>query len=75
MVAEAIIYQPKRIVSRLGKAMWVAYAIAPKLVEIVMNTAFQLFPDSAAAMGKREEEVELTPEQAAFAQLTRGIYW
>ena len=75
MVVEAIIYQPKRIVSRLGKAMWVAYAIAPKLLEIVMNTAFRLFPDSAAAMGKREEEVEPTPEQVAFAQLTRGIHW
>lgn len=75
MVAEAIIYQPKRIVSRLGKAMWVAYAIAPKLLEIVMNTAFRLFPDSAAAMGKQEGEVEATPEQVAFAQLTRGIHW
>ena len=75
MVAEAIIYQPKRIVTRMGKTMWIAYAIAPKLIEIVMNTAFRLFPESAAASGKQEEEVEATPEMVAFAHLTRGIYW
>jgi len=75
MVAEAIIYQPKRIVTRMGKTMWIAYAIAPKLIEIVMNTAFRLFPESAAASGKQEEEVEATPEMVAFAQLTKGIYW
>lgn len=75
LVAEAIIYQPKRIVTRLGKTMWIAYAIAPKLVEIIMNTAFRLFPESAAASGKEESEVEATPEMVAFAQLTRGIHW
>lgn len=75
MVAEAIIYQPKRIVTRLGNIMWVAYAIMPKLIEIVMNTAFRLFPESTAASGKQEEEVEASPEMVAFAQLTRGIHW
>ncbi len=75
LVAKAIIYQPKRIVTRLGKTMWIAYAIAPKLIEIVMNTAFRLFPESAAASGKKEKEVETTPEMVAFAQLTRGIHW
>jgi hypothetical protein len=34
-----------------------------------------LFPESAAASGKQEEEVEATLEMVAFAQLTRGIYW
>lgn len=75
LVAEAIIFQPKRIVTRLGKTMWIAYAIAPKLIEIIMNTAFRLFPESAAASGKQEKEVEATPEMVAFAQLIRGIHW
>ncbi len=40
-----------------------------------MNTAFRLFPESAAASGKQEKEVEATPEMVAFAQLIRGIHW
>jgi hypothetical protein len=37
-----------------------------------------MFPDSAAAQGKKGEagaKAELTPEQMAFAQLTQGIHW
>ena len=36
------------------------------------------FPDSSAAKGKKGEaakEVELSPEQIAFAQITQGIHW
>ena len=44
---------------------------------MIMNTAFEMFPDSAAAKGGRKapKEVELTPEQVAFAQITQGIHW
>ncbi len=31
LVAEAIIYQPKRIVTRLGKTMWIAYGYCAKI--------------------------------------------
>jgi hypothetical protein len=37
-----------------------------------------MFPDSSAAQGRKEgaaREVELTPEQVAFAQITQGIHW
>jgi hypothetical protein len=35
-----------------------------------------MFPDSAAAQGKKGgEQQQLTPEQIAFAQLTQGIHW
>ena len=46
--------------------------------QIMLNTAFRMFPDSGAAQGKKGEapkEVELTPEQIAFAQITQGIHW
>ena len=33
-----------------------------------------MFPDSAAAKGKRDGEGELSAEQMAFAQLTQGIH-
>ena len=43
----------------------------------VLNTAFNMFPDSAAAKGVKEGEAqrELSPEQMAFATLTQGIHW
>jgi hypothetical protein len=36
-----------------------------------------MFPDSAAAQGRKGEAApqELSPEQIAFAQLTQGIHW
>ena len=76
MVSEAIISRPKRVATRLGTFMSVVYAIAPKLTEILMNTAFRLFPDSTASTdGKPPEAAETSPEQAAFAEIMRGIHW
>src|SRR5215467_3452476 len=76
LVAEAILYKPVRIATRLGVFGAVCHAIAPKLTQILLNTAYNMFPDSAAAAGKKEGEAQpLTPEQMAFAQLTQGIHW
>ena len=50
-------------------------AIAPKLTQILLNSAFNMFPDSPAAAGKKEGETKLSAEQMAFAQLTQGIHW
>jgi NAD(P)-dependent dehydrogenase (short-subunit alcohol dehydrogenase family) len=76
LVVEAIVYKPVRIATRLGVFGAVAHAIAPKLTQILLNTAFNMFPDSAAAAGKKEGEAQpLSPEQMAFAQLTQGIHW
>jgi NAD(P)-dependent dehydrogenase (short-subunit alcohol dehydrogenase family) len=76
LVVEAIVYKPVRIATRLGVFGAVAHAIAPKLTQILLNTAFNMFPDSPAAAGKKEGEAQpLSPEQMAFAQLTQGIHW
>ncbi len=78
LVVEAIVHKPVRIATRLGIFGAVCHAAAPKLTQILLNTAFNMFPDSAAAQGRKGEEAarqELTPEQMAFAQLTRGIHW
>lgn len=78
LVVEAIVHKPVRIATRLGVFGAVCHAIAPKLTQIMLNTAFNMFPDSAAAQGKKGEEAarqELSPEQMAFAQLTQGIHW
>jgi NAD(P)-dependent dehydrogenase (short-subunit alcohol dehydrogenase family) len=75
LIVEAIVYKPVRIATRLGIFGAVSHAVAPKLTQILLNTAFNMFPDSAAAAGKKEGEVKLSPEQMAFAQLTQGIHW
>jgi NAD(P)-dependent dehydrogenase (short-subunit alcohol dehydrogenase family) len=77
LVVEAIIHRPVRIATRLGIFGEVLHAVAPKVTQIILNTAFRMFPDSGAAKGRKGEaaKVELTPEQVAFAQFTQGIHW
>ncbi|MBL8519276.1 MAG: SDR family oxidoreductase [Betaproteobacteria bacterium] len=78
LVVEAIVYKPVRIATRLGIAGAILHAVSPKLTQIILNTAFRMFPDSSAAQGKKGEaakEVEMTPEAMAFAQITQGIHW
>jgi NAD(P)-dependent dehydrogenase (short-subunit alcohol dehydrogenase family) len=77
MVKQAVIYRPQRIATRLGIFASVLHALAPKIAEIVMNSAFRMFPDSAAARGEQpsEGEARVTQEQMAFASLMRGIHW
>ncbi len=76
LVVEAIVYKSVRIATRLGIFGAVAHAITPRLTQILLNTAFNMFPDSTAAAGKKEgEQKPLSPEQMAFAQLTQGIHW
>jgi len=76
-VAQAIIERPVRIATRLGIFASILYAVMPRAYEIIMNTAFRLFPDSTAAKGMsaRGEIERPTDEQIAFASLMRGVHW
>lgn len=75
MVKQAVIYQPQRIATRLGIFAQVLHAVAPKVSEIVMNSAFRMFPESAAAKGIKDDQAAASQEQVAFASLMRGIHW
>ena len=78
LVVKGIIERPSRIATRLGIFAAVVNALAPKAYEVVMNTAFELFPDSAAAKGDKKAlkgEIEPSNEQIAFAALMRGVHW
>ena len=76
LVVDAIVRRPVRIATRLGVFGAVCHAVAPKLTQVLLNTAFNMFPDSAAAQGKKDGEPQpLTAEQIAFAQITQGIHW
>ena len=75
LIVEAIIERPSRVATRLGTFAAVLNAIAPKAYEVVMNTAFHLFPDSAAAKGMKGRDEPASNEQIAFAALMRGVHW
>lgn len=77
LVVRGIIEKPSRIATRLGIFAALINAVAPKAYEVIMSTAFELFPDSAAAKGDRKALKEAAPsqEQIAFASLMRGVHW
>ena len=77
LVVKGIIEKPSRIATRLGIFSALVNAVAPKAYEVVMSTAFELFPDSAAAKGDRKalKEDQPSQEQIAFASLMRGVHW
>ncbi len=85
LVMTAVIDKPKRVATSLGLAGAVAQAVAPGVSEFVLNQAYRLFPDSAAARGLSDEEA--AAEMAAlpkspvdlarklFAQVFSGVHW
>jgi NAD(P)-dependent dehydrogenase (short-subunit alcohol dehydrogenase family) len=76
LICEAIIERPKRVSTRLGIFGEIAYAAAPKAVDVVLNAAYKLFPDSAASRGdKHDDAEEMTSEAVAFAHLIPGVHW
>ena len=76
MVVKAIIERPHRVATRLGIFAEMLHLMAPKVYQVVLNTAFQLFPDSAAAKGvKGGQDAPPSSEQVAFASLMRGVHW
>ena len=85
MICEAIIHKPKRIATPMGTLGQIMYALNPKSIDYILNTAYHLFPDSSAAKGEKKKELpagqtESTDEQATnqqvlFANLMRGMHW
>jgi short-subunit dehydrogenase len=75
LITRAMIYRPKKIATRLGTFGEVLYALAPKSVDVILNTAFKLFPESAAAKGEKRQDAEVSTEAVAFAHLMRGVHW
>ena len=84
MLCDAMIDKPKRMASRLGTFGEVLYALSPKTVDIVLNTAYNLFPDSSAAKGdgakpapagEKKGSDEMSTEAVAMAYLLRGVHF
>jgi hypothetical protein len=47
----------------------------PRVAQIVMNTSFRMFPDSAAAKGEKSGKQQLSAEAVAMQQMMRGIHF
>ena len=75
MIAQACIDKPVRIATRLGVTGQVMHALVPRIAQIVMNTSFRMFPDSAAAKGEKGAKAQLSPEAIAMQQMMRGIHF
>ena len=89
MITNAMIDKPKKVASRLGTFGEVFYTLSPKSADIVLNTAYNLFPDSKAARGKKKElppgedgaaakdepEEQMSTEAVAMAYLMRGVHF
>jgi len=76
LIVEAIVYRPARIATKLGVFGQVLYALTPRVAQIIMNTSFRMFPDSAAAKGEKDAPpVEPSPDMIALSNLMRGIHF
>jgi NAD(P)-dependent dehydrogenase (short-subunit alcohol dehydrogenase family) len=75
MIVQACIDKPVRVATRLGIFGEILHAAAPRITQIIMNTTFRMFPDSAAAKGEKLAKPTLSPEAVAMAQMMRGIHF
>ena len=77
LICDAVIHKPVRVATRLGITGQVLHALVPRVAQIIMNTTFRMFPDSAAAKKPEPGILPSMPsaDQVAFQQFMRGIYF
>jgi hypothetical protein len=56
----------------LGNIGQLSYAMVPGAQDLVVNRAYQLFPENGDKQGDNKEP---TTEQRAFMRATRGVHW
>ncbi|MGI9285169.1 MAG: SDR family oxidoreductase [Pseudomonadales bacterium] len=76
LVVDAVVHKPHRVATTMGIFLSIANSIAPKLMEVVWNTSYRMFPDSAASKGvEAKKKVEPSNEQVAMAAIMKGIHF
>ncbi len=76
LIAQAIVYKPVRIATRLGVLGEVLHALVPRVAQIIMNTSFRMFPDSDAAKKDGDKKIpQMNADQIALQQLLRGVHF
>ena len=74
-VIQAMVDRPHEINTLLGNVGAVAHTVAPKAAFRVLNMAYHVFPDSAAAKGQAAEGGTRESEQIMLAKVFKGIHW
>jgi len=79
MIAQACIFKPVRVATRLGITGQLLHALLPRVAQIAMNTSFRMFPDSSASKGAKPGDKpakqQLSAEAVAMQQMMRGIHF
>ncbi len=75
LVIKGMIGTPRKVTTGLGRTGEVIHAVSPELADRILGTAYNLFPESAAAKGTAGSRDQITPEAIAFAHVMRGVYW
>ena len=75
LVIKAMVERPHEINTLLGNVGAVAHTVAPKLAFRVLNMAYHVFPDSAAAKGEQGSTGTRESEQIMLAKVFKGIHW
>jgi NAD(P)-dependent dehydrogenase (short-subunit alcohol dehydrogenase family) len=74
LVVQAMVERPHEINTLLGNVGAVAHTVAPKLAFRVLNMAYHVFPDSAAARGEGSGGTRES-EQIMLAKVFKGVHW
>jgi len=75
LIAQACIFKPVRIATKLGITGQVLHALLPRVAQISMNTSFRMFPDSDAAQGGKGGKPQIAAEAEALKHMMRGIHF
>jgi NAD(P)-dependent dehydrogenase (short-subunit alcohol dehydrogenase family) len=75
LVIKAMVERPHEINTMLGNAGAIAHTVAPKLAFRVLNMAYHVFPDSAAAKGQAASGGTRESEQIMLARVFKGVHW
>ena len=75
LIVQACVDKPVRVATRLGVFVEILHAGLPRVTQILMNTTFRMFPDSAAARGDKAGKTTLSAEAIAMSQMMRGIHF
>jgi len=75
-VVQAIIHRPRRIAPPLGVFAQAAQAVAPRLVEMVLNAGYRMFPeDDEKAESAASRDKGGDSEKMMLMALMKGIHW
>ncbi len=83
MVIKGLVERPFEINTMAGNAGQIAHTFAPRAAFRILNMAYHVFPDSAAAKGGAPEAVAEAPaepggsesEQIMLARVFKGVHW